>query len=168
MMWHNTTMPYNTKNALCASIAGQILSMEYLDKIREKESAAYSVGANGGCSVGKDNYRMFQIFAYCPMKPEKKDVAMRIMNDEVKNLANTCDPAKLDKCKEYMIKSYHDSQKSNGYWLSIINQYQNLGIDQYSDYLKTLEALTPQDICNYMKEFNKSGNHITVAMLPEE
>lgn len=67
-----------------------------------------------------------------------------------------------------MIKSYHDSQKSNGYWLSIINQYQNLGIDQYSDYLKTLEALTPQDICNYMKEFNKSGNHITVAMLPEE
>ena len=168
MMWHNENMPYNTKNALCASIAGQILSMEYLDKIREKESAAYSVGANGGCSVGKDNYRMFQIFAYCPMKPEKKDVAMRIMNDEVKNLANTCDPAKLDKCKEYMIKSYHDSQKSNGYWLSIINQYQNLGIDQYSDYLKTLETLTPQDICNYMKEFNKSGNHITVAMLPEE
>ena len=37
-----------------------------------------------------------------------------------------------------------------------------------TDYSSTLEALTVQDICNFMKEFNKAGNHITVTMLPEE
>ena len=42
------------------------------------------------------------------------------------------------------------------------------GYDGYTDYSSTLEALTTQDICNFMKEFNKAGNHITVTMLPEE
>ena len=168
MMWHNTDMPYNMKNDICADIAGQVLSMEYLDKIREKESAAYSVGAQGGAVQSYDNYRMFQIFAYCPMKPEKKDVAIRIMNEEVKNLENTCDAAKFQKCKEFLLKQNGDQVKTNGYWLGVINSFCQFGYDEYTDYVNTLNSLTPQDICNFMKEFNKAGNHITVTMLPEE
>lgn len=168
MIWHNVTMPYNLKNDICCDIAGQILSMEYLDKIREKESAAYSVGAQGGATLGYDNYRMFQIFAYCPMKPEKKDVAIKILNEEVKNLETTCDQSKFDKCKEYMFKQYGDQINTNGYWLGVISQNHFYGFDAHTDYKKTLESITVQDICNFMKEFNKAGNHITVTMLPEE
>lgn len=168
MVWHNNVMPYNMKNAICADVAGQVLSMEYLDKIREKESAAYSVGAQGVAVNADDNYRQFQLIAYCPMKPEKKDVAVRIMNEEVKNLENTCDPAKFAKCKEFLLKQNGDQVKTNGYWLGILSDFCFYGFDAYTDYVKTVEALTPQDICNYMKEFNKAGNHITVMMLPEE
>ena len=57
------------------------------------------MGASGSAQIGPDNYRQFGIFAYCPMKLEKKDVAIRIMNEEVKNLENTCDADKLAKCK---------------------------------------------------------------------
>ena len=167
MMWHNETMPYTLKNAVCADVAGQILSMEYLDKIREKESAAYSVGAQGGSAVGADNYRMFQIFAYCPMKPEKKDIALKIMNEEVKNLENTCDAAKFQKCKEFLTKQFGDRCVSNGYWLGVIDDDYFYGVDDYTTYKSIVDALTTQDICNFMKEFNKAGNHITVTMLPE-
>ena len=38
------------------------------------------------------------------MKPEKKDIAIRILNDEVKTIENTCDAAKFQKCKEFMVK----------------------------------------------------------------
>ena len=168
MVWHNTDMPYTMKNALCADIAGQILSMEYLDKIREKESAAYSVGAQGASDFDKDNYRIFQIVAYCPMKPEKKEVAMRIMDTEEKNLANACDPAKFQKCKEFVLKQIADREKTNAYWMSVIGQHYDYGYDAHTDYVSTVGALTPQDICSFMKEFNKSGNHITVVMLPED
>ena len=44
MLWFNDQLPYTLKNALCCDIAGHVLPMEYLDKINEKESAAYSVG----------------------------------------------------------------------------------------------------------------------------
>ena len=168
MMWHNETMPYTLKNVVCADVAGQVLSMEYLDKIREKESAAYSVGAQGGSAIGPDNYHMFQIFAYCPMKPEKKDVAIKIMNEEVKNLETTCDPAKFQKCKEFMLKQFGDHTVSNGYWMGVVNDQYFYGFDEYTSYKSVVEALTTEDICNFMKEFNKAGNHITVTMLPEE
>uniref|UniRef100_UPI00307B1EE8 M16 family metallopeptidase n=1 Tax=Prevotella sp. TaxID=59823 RepID=UPI00307B1EE8 len=167
MTWHNETMPYTLKNAICADIAGQVLSMEYLDKIREKESAAYSVGAQGAATLGDDNYHIFQLIAYCPMKPEKKDVAIKIMNDEMKTLETSCDPAKFQKCKEFVLKQNGDQVKTNGYWLNVIGDNYFYGFDSHSDYVKTVEALTPQDICNFVKEFNKAGNHVTVMILPE-
>ena len=160
-------MPYTLKNAICADIAGQVLSMEYLDKIREKESAAYSVGAQGAATLGDDNYHIFQLIAYCPMKPEKKDVAIKIMNDEMKTLETSCDPAKFQKCKEFVLKQNGDQVKTNGYWLNVIGDNYFYGFDSHSDYVKTVEALTPQDICNFVKEFNKAGNHVTVMILPE-
>ena len=168
MFWHNNSMPYNMKNLICADIAGQVLSMEYLAKIREQESAAYSVGAQGSAQIGPDGFRQFSIFAYCPMKPEKKDVAIRIMNEEVKNLENTCDADKLTKCKEYMVKRFNDQQKNNSFWMSVIAEYYRYGFDGCTDYLSTLNTITTADICNFMKEFNKEGNHVTVMMLPEE
>lgn len=168
MLWFNDQLPYTLKNALCCDIAGQVLSMEYLDKIREKESAAYSVGAYASADLGADNYRMFQIFAQCPMKPEKKDVAIRILNEEMKAIETTCDAAKFQKCKEYMVKQNGDRVKTNGFWLGVLFDSYHYGYDGYTDYSSTLEALTTQDICNFMKEFNKAGNHITVTMLPEE
>ena len=167
MFWYNEQMPYTLANAVRADMAGQILSMIYLDKIREKASAAYSVGAQGGASLSDNDYRCFNIFAYCPMKPEKKDVALRIMNEEVPNLAKACDADMLKKVKEFMLKRIDDQVKTNGYWTGILTNYRRYGFDGYTDYKKTVEAQTPQDICNFMKEFCKAGNHVTVAMLPE-
>ena len=168
MFWHNDSLTYNMKNLICADIAGQVLSMEYLAKIREKESASYSVGAMGSAQVGPKGYRRFGIFAYCPMKPEKKDVAIRIMNEEEKALETTCDADKLAKCKEFMVKRFGDQEKNNPFWMSVISEHYRFGFDGCTDYLAVLNTITPQDICNFMKEFNKQGNHITVMMLPEE
>ena len=111
---------------------------------------------------------MFQIFAYCPMKPEKKEIAIKIMNEEEQKLANTCDAAKFQKCKEYVLKQIDDQVKTNGYWMGVIADSYFRNFDSHSDYKKIVEALTPQDICNFMKEFNKANNHITVTMLPQE
>ena len=142
--------------------------MEYLAKIREKESAAYSAGAYGSSDLGDDNYRQFVILAQVPMKPEKKDIAIRIMNDEVKALETTCDADKFQKCKEFMTKQYGDQVKTNGYWLGVLSTYSRYNYDGHTEYMNVLNSLTPQDICNFMKEFNKAGNHISVTMLPEE
>ena len=166
MMWHNEDMPYTLENSIRADMAGQILSMIYLKKIREEQSAAYSVGAQGSASIS-DNYHNINIFAYCPMNPEKKELAVKIMNEEVKNMTKTCDADMLKKVKEFMLKSIDDESKTNGYWVGVIDTYRKYNIDMDTDYKKTVEAQTTQSICDFMKEFLKPGNHISVIMIPE-
>jgi len=167
MIWYNEDMPYTLENAIRADVVGQILSMIYLKKIREEESAAYSVGAQGSASLS-DNYHVMQLFAYCPMKIEKRELAVKILNEEVENLTKTCDEDMLKKVKEYMLKNIDDQSKTNGYWNGIISEYRKYGIDSHTDFKKTVEGLTTQSICDFTKEFLKARNHISVIMLPEE
>jgi zinc protease len=167
MIWHNDAMPYTLENSIKADIAGQVLNMVYLKKIREDASAAYSCGAQGMSSID-DDYRNITILAYCPMKPEKKDIALSIMNAEVPALAKTCDASMLTKVKEYMLKHIDDEVKTNGYWSGVIYDFRKYGIDESTDYKKLVNAQTPQSISAFMKEFLKEGNHITVTMLPKE
>jgi len=166
MLWWNEDMPYTLENTIKADMAGQILSMIYLKKIREEESAAYSVGAQGSASIS-DDYKQARILAYCPMNPEKRELAVKIMNEEIKKMTETCDEGMLDKVKEFMLKHIDDQSKTNGYWESVIYKYRKYGIDCHTDYKNVVKATTAQDLCKYMKEFLKAGNHISVIMIPE-
>ena len=168
IVWHNDVMPYSLDNSIKADAAGQVLSMVYLKKIREEASAAYSCGAYAGMNLATDGYHVAQLIAYCPMKPEKKEEAMSIMNEEVQNLAKTCDAEMLAKIKELMLKQIDDRAKTNGYWSNVVWTYSKMGVDDHTDYKKLVETLTPQGICDFMTEFLKAGNKITVAMFPEE
>ena len=167
MAWYTKDMPYTLENSIKADMAGQILSMEYLKKIREDASAAYTVGSQG--DVSRDDFKTTaQVFVYCPMKPEKSDVAITIMRDEVEAMAKTCDADKLQKVKEYMLKNHGDLLKENGYWLNCINEWRRYGIDLHTDYEKIVNAQTPESICAFMAELLKAGNRAEVVMLPAE
>ena len=67
-----------------------------------------------------------------------------------------------------MLKQADDSEKTNGYWMGVINKYHKYGIDSHTDYKKIIEAQTPQTIAAFMAEFLKNKNHISVVMLPED
>ncbi len=168
MFWYSKQMPFNLENSVKASIAGQILSMEYLKKIREDASAAYTCGASA--SVSKDDFEQSSsIYVYCPMKPEKADTALMIMRDEVNAMAaGTCDADKLAKVKEYLLKNHADQLKQNGYWLGQINAWRYHGIDFHTDYEKVVNAQTPESICAFVKEVLKAGNRAEVVMMPAE
>ncbi|MBQ7441902.1 MAG: insulinase family protein, partial [Prevotella sp.] len=167
MVWLNKKMPYSMESSIQASIAGQILSMIYLNKIREEAGAAYSCGASGMMSkTDKDVTTMMQ--AFCPMKPEKAEEAIKIMREEVPALTEKCDADMLTKVKEYMLKSADDAVKTNGYWMNVINTYDRYGLDNHTEYKNTVAAQTPEKICNFMKKFLKGANLVQVIMLPEE
>ena len=167
MIWSNKTMPYSLENAVKADIAGQVLSMVYLKKIREEASAAYTCGASAAAQR-QDDFKVIMLQAYCPMKPEKSDVALKIMSEEVPALAKTCDADMLKKVKEYMLKNIDDQAKTNGYWSGVISRYRKYGLDFHTDYKSTVEAQTPETICQFMQEFLKDGNKIEVTMMPQE
>ena len=167
MHWYTDKMPYTLENSIKTSMASQILSMEYLKKIREDASAAYTVGAQG--TIDRNDFETTaQILAYCPMKPEKADVALKIMRDEVEAITKSCDADKLTKVKEYMLKNHGDQLKQNNYWLGRINDWRHWGVDFHTDYEKIVNAQTPESISAFVKQLVSAGNHAEVIMMPAE
>ena len=167
MIWRNDKMAYSQVNDVRCDMAGQILTMIYLDKIREKESAAYSCGASATLSRLDEKVNA-TIMAYCPMKPEKADIALKCMREEAQNLASHCDEGMLQKVKEFMLKNYDEQTKTNRYWMSVVDDYRNYGVDMFTDYKKTVEAQTPATISAFMKDFLQAGNRVEVIMMPEK
>lgn len=167
MVWSSEDIPYTLENSVKADIAGQVLSMIYLKKIREDASAAYTVGAQGSLQRSDEKIDC-GLMAYCPMKPEKGDVALSILRDEVTALATTCDTEMLSKVKEYMLKSYDDRTKTNDYWSGIIDKFRQYGVDFHTDYKQTVQAQTPESISAFVAQLLKAGNRVEVVMMPEE
>ena len=167
MLWYSKQMPYTLENDVKASIAGQILQMVYLKKIREDAGAAYTVVAQA--TTDRDDFGdEVQLLAYCPMKPEKGDLAIQILRDEVEAMVNSCDADMLTKVKEYMLKNIDDQAKTNGYWAGVISDWRQWGVDMHTDYKAVVQAQTPESISAFVKELLKAGNRAEVVMMPAE
>ncbi len=166
MVWNNLKMNYTLEDLVRADMVGQILTMVYTEKIREEASAAYSVMAQS--SLQRDDYRTAaSILVYCPMKPEKGDIATKIMLEEVEKMADDVDEVKLKKVKEYMLKNIDDQAKTNGYWLRQINRLRQFGVDTHTDYKKVVEAQTTDTIEDFVEKVLKAGNRAEIIMMPE-
>jgi len=168
MYWYNNKAPYTNENSVMADAAGQVLNMIYLQKIREDASAAYSAGAGGFAQLGGD-VPFTALVGVCPMKPEKSDLAIKIMNDEAANLAKTVDADMLNKVKELMLKRADEDAKTNNFWVSTIKNLDEYGVDTMTGYKKLVSELTPEKVAKFVKDvIFGGGNSIKVIMLPQE
>ncbi len=167
MFWYNNTTPYSLENSVKADAAGQILDMVYLKTIREEQSAAYSASAAGIVQLGGDQ-PFNAIYGYCPVKPEKKDIAIKIMREELVKLGTTVDADMLNKTKDLMVKQHEDALKTNRYWMNIISDFDEYNVDRDTDYKSLVEALTPASVAKYVKDNLIGKNSVSVIMLPEE
>ncbi len=168
ILWLNDKMPWSQEHAIQADIAGQIMSMIYLKKIREEASAAYTCGAQGSFSMADDGYHIGQLIAYCPMKPEKKDIAIKIMNEQMDSLGISCDKEMLEKVKKAILKGHESALKTNGYWQGIVWSNYIFGRDDDSHFSQLVESQTPEKISAFAKAFLASANKVSVVMLPQQ
>ena len=167
MFWYNNKAPYTLENSIYADVAGQVLDMIYLKEIREDAGAAYSASAFGYSSLGGDvPYTV--IIGVCPFKPEKADLALGIMQDAVKQVAEKVDADKLNKIKELLLKRADDNAKKNDYWMGAITAYDEYKVNTVTDYKKIVNAMTPEKISNFVKNvILAGGNNVRVIMMPD-
>ncbi len=159
--------PYTLENIVKLDAVAQVLSMIYLKTIREEESAAYSCGAYSNFNLsGAKPLMMLQ--AYCPMNPDKQEIALRLIKEGIENAAKNMDPDMVTKVKDYMLKQADVNAKNNSHWVNVITRYKDFNLDSETDYKKTVEALTPQSLQTFLKNaILSSGNHVQVVMKPE-
>lgn len=165
-VWH-ADVPYTLENMVKVDAIGQVLSMIYLKTIREDESAAYSCGAYGTFNLSTHQPKAL-LQAYCPMNPDKSEIAVRLLHEGIANMAKAVDADQLAKAKEYMLKQIDVDAKKNSYWVNTITTFKDYGLDVYTDYKKVVEALTTDSVRDFLNNvILKSGNHVEVIMTPE-
>ena len=164
-LWY-ADMPYTLENEIKLDAVGQILGMIYLKTIREDESAAYSCGAYGYFNRSSRKPKAM-LQAYCPMNPDKQELAVRLLHEGIANMQKQVDADQLAKVKEAMLKTADINAKKNGYWINTITDFKDNGIDMHTNYKKTVEALTTDSVRAFLNNLLKSGNHLEVIMSPE-
>ena len=164
-LWY-ADMPYTLENNVKLDAVGQILSMIYLKTIREDESAAYSCGSRGYFNNSSRQAKA-TLIAGCPMNPDKSELAVRLLHEGIAKMAQEVDADQLQKVKDYMLKQADIDAKTNSYWINTITTFKEYGLDMFTDYKKTVEALTVESVRDFLNELLKSGNHIEVIMTPE-
>ena len=158
-------MPYTSKDAYLASIAGQILSARLIATVREKEGAVYSIGARGNLSrVSNNNVLMQTSF---PMKPELKEKVLGMIEGEFNDMTQNITSEELNKVKEFMVKSQQEAFEKNGSWTSAMAQTQLNGVDSFNGAIDELNAVTEQDVKDFMKRLLDQGNYRVVILDPE-
>ncbi|MCF0202045.1 MAG: insulinase family protein [Bacteroidaceae bacterium] len=165
--WYNNSVPFTLDNQLNAQAAGEILQMIYIREIREKESAAYSASAGGNTSPTLDmpfNY----IIGVCPFKPEKKDIALNIMETELQKLATTVDADMLNKVKENLLKKHQENLKTNSYWINILAAADEYKVENLTEVIPAIKALSQKSVSDFVRTvILNNGNKVKVVMLPE-
>ncbi len=157
----------NLENSVLMNVAGEVLSMEMLNQVREEASAAYSCGA--GMSISYMANKGYAILSSnAPISEVSKlDMAAELMKKIVIEGGKAVDADKVKKVKDNMLKEADIMFKSNGFWMAAISQWKEYGIDVYSDYKKTIEGVTAEKVAALIKRVLASGNHAEIIMRPE-
>ncbi len=159
-------MPYTAKNALLASIAGQILTQRLLTTVREDMGAVYSISAQGRMSrTSIENAVMQSAF---PMKPEMQDQVLEVIAKEFANMESNVKTEELNKVVEYMVKDATENLEKNNSWINGMSGAAINGVDTFNGKVDLLKTLTVADVQNYVKELNAQGNYRVILLNPEE
>lgn len=158
---------YNLKNDLMMSMLSQVLNMVYTETVREKEGGTYGVSAQG--QITKYPKETFTMQIYFDTDPNRREKMLDIVLEQIdKFVANGPNVQDFNKVKEFMQKKYNENIKENGYWLNILNEYYFTNVDADTDYLKTLDSITPKDLQEFAKQLFSQKNRAEIIMTAAE
>lgn len=164
-LW-NSPEPYSVKNDVVAEAAGRVLETIYLQTVREQHSFSYSVQTDCSPFEIPDHHQVMETI--CPVKPEKCDSALDIIEKELKTLvAGASQEQYLPKVKEQMLKIYENNQRENRYWHSLAADLILRGRDGHEGQREAIESVTAADVTNFLSDVMKHGNRLTIIMRPE-
>ena len=158
-----TNFDYTLKNKIEVDMLQQILRIVYTEKVREEEGGTYGVSVSGNISNYPEGQSMLQI--YFETEPAKSGYLNKIVHRVLQDMAED-GPREVDfnKVKEYMLKKQQENEQENSYWRGVMLTWYRQNHNDYTDYVKTLNAVTPADIREKVQALLDSKNAIEIIM----
>ena len=160
---YHAPMKESLENSLRISFLSQVMQMMFTETVREDEGGAYSVGVSGGLNTYPEKYGMMQI--QLPTAPEKRQRMTEVIYKGIDDICQNGPSAEsMQKVREYMLRSYDESVKTNGYWLNAIVNKVMENKNYIDGYLDAVNAVTADDVKQMARTIFQSGNRIEVGM----
>jgi zinc protease len=157
------------RNEVLVNVLGTCLGEIYLKKIREELGAAYSTQAAGFLTRGSDDRPRYVLQTAFPLKPEMTDTCLQIVQDVFDDVCeNGVSPESLQKAKEYLLKTFKQNQRENGYWMNRIASIVRRNYDPAKDYENIINGITPDNVRQMAITIKANGNRVRVIMEPEK
>ena len=154
---------YTQKNSIMMSIMAQLLDILYTQTVREEAGGTYGVSCNGGIEKYPKEEGRFQI--YFDTDPARREAMVGLIKKGISDfIADGPKEDDLNKVKEYMLKTYQQNQKENGYWVNRIIEYYWENLDMNTGYEDTVKSITANDLKAFAKAFFGQNNQIEVSM----
>ena len=160
----------NLRNSLLAKVTGQIFTAIFRKEIREDRGWTYHVDTH--CSVVDDQNGDDAPVIFMPLNvtvTAGKAAATRDIIDAAIKRIGQDGPTQeqLDSVKKYLRKVYAEDRDDNTYWMAMMKNWVKRGQDYDTDYLTTLDAITPADIAAFVRDHVDTGNRLILTMTPK-
>ena len=156
------------RNTALMTILGNCVSEIYLKKIREELGAAYSTSAQGVVTRGSDDRPRYVLQTAFPLKPEMTDTCLQIVQDVFDDVCeNGVSQESLTKAKEYLLKTFAQYQRENGFWMNRIASIVRRNYDPAEDYEKIIQGITAENVRQMAVTIKADGNRVRVVMEPQ-
>ncbi|MDR1879770.1 MAG: insulinase family protein [Tannerellaceae bacterium] len=163
---YSGTMDYTLENVIAISILKQVLDIVYMEKVREEQGGTYGVQTFAQIAPFPKGQTILQL--YFDTDPAKREEMSTIVRDELSRIAESgLRQEDFKKTKDNLQKRHAENLQENSYWLGMLDQYYYYnGMDFHTQYLPTLEAITPEQVQAFAGAFLGQGNSIEVVMEP--
>ncbi len=160
---YHAPMKTTLENDLKVDMLQQLMSMLYIESVREDEGGAYGVPVQGSLSDYPEE--IAQIIIQLPTAPEKRTKMTEIVYKGIEDMcAEGPSEENLKKVKEYMHRKHAEDLKNNGFWMSALVNKATLNRNFVDGYDKAVDAITVDAIKEVANKIFKSGNRLEVGM----
>ena len=162
---YSAYIPINTKTEVALSIANYVIDMIYTKTIREKEGGTYGVGV--AMAGHRDPQKRALIQIQFDTNPEQAEKLCGIAKEQLELfIQNGPTAEELAMAVENLKKNIPESRISNGYWMSVLSNWDKHGIDYDAEYEAAVNSVTAKDIQKLLKNILKQGNFIEFKSTP--
>ena len=158
----------NIELDIISIILGESTSSRMYQNLIEKQQEQIFMVANAEHYQFKDGNNFF---IQANFKPEKKDIAIKLVKEEISNLINNkISEEELEKAKKkiksrfaYAAETVSEIGETIGYYMTVCEDLKLI-----EDYLKDLDAITISDLENIVKKYLNINNAVISILEPEK
>ena len=159
--------PYSAKSDLQIDMFRRVLSIAYVDSVREEKGGVYGVGLEASIEKNSTPHAFMKVSF--DTDPDKYAMVIPIIYRQIENIAQSGPTASsLQKVKEYLLKQYDQAAITNDYWNYVLYSQLRYGVDFDKDYKQLVEKTTAADIQRIAQHLLQSKRRIEVTMLSEK
>jgi zinc protease len=164
---HTGYMPVDTKTEVTLEIANYVLDMIYTKTIREQEGGTYGVGTRLGAD--REPYSRVTFMVQFDTNPEQAARLGGLTTKYLREYAQNGPTAEeFAMALENVKKNLPESRISNNYWMSVLGENIQYGIDSDSEYEAALNSVTVEDVKALLQKVLAEENFIQVMLAPAE